>query len=324
MTNNAFLIKIIPPQGYNVYRLHVSRTGAAALAVALVLLVAGALGMHAWQLHVAEDNVALLQLQAQAQGEKLRAIDKAADSLAGELRDIQRQDNEIRRMLGVGAAPQRPRPTHAALPAGMVPATAAVAARLARLTHASHEGLSDSRSLTRLAERVLNLRHVALIARARMIAALPSLNPVGGSISAGFGWRVDPWPEFHKGLDLVADYGQPVHAAADGVVGSAGWDGGFGNKVDLNHENGYHTWYAHLSRIAVTPGQSVRKGDVIAFVGATGEATGPHLHYQVMLGGVAIDPAPYLAGGAAARPGDTSVGRDAYSKRYVRTLLPRR
>jgi murein DD-endopeptidase MepM/ murein hydrolase activator NlpD len=64
----------------------------------------------------------------------------------------------------------------------------------------------------------------------------------------------------------------------------------------LNHENGYHTWYAHLSRVAVTPGQRVRKGDVIAFVGATGEATGPHLHYQVMLGGVAIDPQPYLAG----------------------------
>jgi murein DD-endopeptidase MepM/ murein hydrolase activator NlpD len=296
VTNNAFLIKIIPPQGLNVYRLHVSRTGAAALAVALVLLVAGALGFHAWQLHLAEDNVAALQLQAQAQGAELRAIDRQADSLAGQLRDIRRQDNEIRRMLGVGIAPQPPRPTHAVLPAGVIPAAAVVQARLARLTHASQERLSDGRSLTRLALRVLNLRHVAAIARERMIAALPSLNPVDGSISAGFGWRVNPWPEFHKGLDLAADYGTPVHAAADGVVGSAGWDGGFGIKVDLNHENGYHTWYAHLSRVAVAPGERVRKGDVIAYVGATGEATGPHLHYQVMLGGVAIDPQPYLAG----------------------------
>jgi murein DD-endopeptidase MepM/ murein hydrolase activator NlpD len=297
VTDNAFLIKIIPPQGYNVYRLHVSRTGAAALAVALVLFFAGALGFHAWQLRLADEHVAALQLQAQDQGAKLRAIDKQADSLAGELREIQRQDNEIRRMLGVGAVPQQSHPTHATLPAGVIPSAAVVQARLALLTHASQIRLSDGRSLTRLAERVLVLRHVAAIARERMIAALPSLNPVDGSISAGFGWRVNPWPEFHKGLDLAADYGTPVHAAADGVVSSAGWDaGGFGIKVDLNHENGYHTWYAHLSRVAVTPGERVHKGDVIAYVGATGEATGPHLHYQVMLGGVAIDPQPYLAG----------------------------
>jgi murein DD-endopeptidase MepM/ murein hydrolase activator NlpD len=88
-----------------------------------------------------------------------------------------------------------------------------------------------------------------------------------------------------------------VHAAADGVVRAAGWEsGGFGIKVDVDHENGYHTWYAHLSRVAVAPGERVRKGETIAYVGATGEATGPHLHYQVMLGGQAIDPTPYLNG----------------------------
>jgi murein DD-endopeptidase MepM/ murein hydrolase activator NlpD len=129
-----------------------------------------------------------------------------------------------------------------------------------------------------------------------MIAALPSLNPVDGTISAGFGWRVNPWPEFHQGLDLAADYGTPVRAAADGVVQTAGWDGGFGIKVAVDHLNGYQTWYAHLSRVAVRPGERVRKGQTIAFVGATGEATGPHLHYQVMLNGAAINPAPYLYG----------------------------
>jgi len=296
VTDTGFLIKIIPPEGYNVYRLHVSRAGAAAVALALVLLVAGALGFHAWQLHLAEENVAALQSQAAAQGAKLQAIDKQADSLANQLRDIQRQDNEIRRMLGVGSPAEPARPEHAALPAGVVPSAATLQARLARLGQASQLRLSDGRAWTRLALRVLNLRRVAASARARMIAALPSLNPVAGSISAGFGWRVNPWPEFHQGLDLAADYGTAVHAAADGIVGSAGWDGGFGIKVDVNHENGYHTWYAHLSRVAVTPGQRVRKGDVIAYVGATGEATGPHLHYQVMLGGAPIDPAPYLNG----------------------------
>ncbi len=296
MTDNAFLIKIIPPQGYNVYRLHISRAGVIGLALGLVLIVAGALGIHAWQLHLAEENVAALQVQAENQGEKLQAIDRQAESLAGQLRAIQRQDDEIRKILGVRAAPAAPvHPTHG-LAGGPAPTVAMVQDRLARLAHASEARLTDGRALDRLARRVLDLRRIAALARQRMIAALPSLNPVDGSISASYGWRINPWPEFHKGLDLAADYGTPVHAAADGIVGSAGWDGGFGIKVDVNHENGYHTWYAHLSRVAVSPGQHVRKGDTIAYVGATGEATGPHLHYQVMLGGQPIDPAPYLNG----------------------------
>jgi murein DD-endopeptidase MepM/ murein hydrolase activator NlpD len=300
VTNNAFLIKIIPPEGYNVYRLHLSRTAAAGIALALILVVAGALGFHAWQLHVAEQNVAELRLQTADQGAKLRAIDKQAESLAGQLRDIQHQDDQIRKLLGVGSAgTSHLHPTHGMISApspASAPTVAGVQAQLAQLTHASQRRLSDSRRFDRLAQRVLNLRRVALAARERMIAALPSLNPVGGGIAAGYGWRINPWPEFHRGLDLEADYGTPVHAAADGVVGSAGWDGGFGNKIDVDHENGYHTWYAHLSRFAVTAGAHVRKGEIIGFVGATGEATGPHLHYQIMLGGQAIDPAPYLAG----------------------------
>jgi murein DD-endopeptidase MepM/ murein hydrolase activator NlpD len=297
VTNNAFLIKIIPPEGYNVYRLHFSRTTAIAVVLALVALLAGALGVHAWQLHLAEDDVRALQATTTAQSEKLRAIDLQAATLAGQLRDIQRQDNEIRHLLGVGAVPlTKVPPTHAFAPNGGAPTVALVQARLARLVHASELRLSDSRGLDTLAHRVLNLRRLALLARQRMIAALPSLNPDGGFITAGFGWRVNPWPEFHQGLDLAADYGTPVHAAADGVVVSAGWEGGFGIKVDVDHENGYHTWYAHLSRVAVAPGTRVRKGETIAYVGATGDATGPHLHYQVMLAGRPIDPLPYLNG----------------------------
>ena len=135
-------------------------------------------------------------------------------------------------------------------------------ARLERLVHASEQRLSDSGTFDRLAHRVLNLRRLAQLARERMLASLPSLNPDGGAITAGYGWRVNPWPEFHQGVDLAADYGTPVHAAADGVVRAAGWDGGFGIKIDIDHGNGYRTWYAHLSRVAVGAGNHVRKGDV--------------------------------------------------------------
>jgi murein DD-endopeptidase MepM/ murein hydrolase activator NlpD len=150
--------------------------------------------------------------------------------------------------------------------------------------------------LTRLAARILNLRRLAALARARTLAAIPSLNPVGGGVNAAFGWRTNPWSEFHQGLDLAADDGTPVHAAAAGIVVSAGWEGGYGLKVDLDHGNGYHTWYCHLSRAGVSPGQHVSKGETIAAAGSTGESTGPHLHYQVMRDGVAVDPMPYLHG----------------------------
>jgi murein DD-endopeptidase MepM/ murein hydrolase activator NlpD len=298
VTKNGFLIKIIPPEGYNVYRLHFSRTLAAAMALGFVALLGAALGFHAWQLHLAEEDVNALQAITSAQHAKLQAIDVQANSLAGELRDIQRQDAEIRRMLGVYSSPADvPRPTRGFVTSSGTPTVATVQARLARLVLASQARLSDSANFNRLAHRVLDLRRLAVLARERMIAALPSLNPVDGTISAGFGWRVNPWPEFHQGVDLAADYGTPVRAAADGIVRSAGWDsGGFGNKVDVDHENGYHTWYAHLSRFAVTAGERVHKGETIAYVGATGEATGPHLHYQVMLAGRPIDPAPYLNG----------------------------
>jgi murein DD-endopeptidase MepM/ murein hydrolase activator NlpD len=146
--------------------------------------------------------------------------------------------------------------------------------------------------------RVLNMRRLEDLARARVLAAIPSVNPAGAGVGirSPFGWRVDPWPEFHQGVDLDADYGDPVRAAAAGTVVAAAYDGGYGNKVDIDHGNGYHTWYCHLSRIDVQPGQYVMKAEHIALVGSTGESTGPHLHYQVMLDGHAVDPTPYLNG----------------------------
>jgi murein DD-endopeptidase MepM/ murein hydrolase activator NlpD len=296
MTDRSFLIKIIPPEGYSVYRLHVSRTLVVIGLLALVALVFGALGVHAWQLHIAEDNVRTLQEQTAVQRAQLVEIDRQADSLANQLRDLQRENAEIRRLLGAGGAPapHKDAATHA--DAAPVASIAAVRERLHGLAQISAEAHLDTQRLDRLTHRVLDLRRLARIARARMLAALPSINPVDGTITAHFGWRVIPWPEFHRGLDLAADYGAPVRAAAEGTVVAAGWDGGFGNKVDIDHGNGYHTWYAHLSRFAVGPGTHVRKGDVIAYVGATGEATGPHLHYQVMRGSEAIDPEPFLNG----------------------------
>ena len=129
--------------------------------------------------------------------------------------------------------------------------------------------------------------------------SIPSLIPVNSPrmMSSGFGLRVHPvlgGVRAHKGIDLPASTGTPIHASADGIVAKADWLGGYGLLVELEHGAAMETRYGHMSRIAVAEGQHVRKGDVIGYVGSTGRSTGPHLHYEVRIAGEAVNPIPYM------------------------------
>lgn len=118
--------------------------------------------------------------------------------------------------------------------------------------------------------------------------------PVPGIILSGFGMRRHPilgYTRMHKGLDFRAAYGTPIHAATDGTVVGAGRHGGYGKQVRIKHGHGLATSYSHMSRIAVKVGAHVKRGQVIGYVGSTGLATGPHLHYELYRNGVAINPA---------------------------------
>ncbi|HBI27996.1 MAG TPA: metalloendopeptidase, partial [Peptococcaceae bacterium] len=115
--------------------------------------------------------------------------------------------------------------------------------------------------------------------------------PTGGSITSRYGPRGGG---FHSGLDIGAGQGAAVGAAAGGTVSSAGWQGGYGNYVLINHGNGVSTRYAHLSSINVSSGQSVSSGQLIGRVGSTGNSTGPHLHFEVIVNGSTRDPLNYL------------------------------
>lgn len=129
------------------------------------------------------------------------------------------------------------------------------------------------------------------------LAVMPSIWPVEGFVSSGFGSRPSPFTgrlQTHKGLDIAARMGTPIHAPGRGIVTAAGTDGAYGISVDLNHGGGITTKYGHMSKLAVKPGQSVERGDVIGYVGRTGRATGPHLHYEVRLNGVPTNPYAYL------------------------------
>lgn len=126
---------------------------------------------------------------------------------------------------------------------------------------------------------------------------LPSLWPINGQLLSPFGKREDPFSgegALHTGVDLKAPTGTPVRVAADGIVRRAERFGGYGRLVIVDHGGGVTTYYAHLSKFYVIPGQEIRRGEPVGAVGASGRATAPHLHYEVRLGGNPVNPSRYL------------------------------
>jgi murein DD-endopeptidase MepM/ murein hydrolase activator NlpD len=126
-----------------------------------------------------------------------------------------------------------------------------------------------------------------------LASATPSIWPAHGWLTGTFGGRSDPFsgePAFHQGLDISTDKGQPVFATADGTVESAAYTGEYGNFVVVKHGFGLTTRYGHLSAFAVKPGQTVQRGAILGYVGATGRATGSHLHYEILANGRLINP----------------------------------
>jgi murein DD-endopeptidase MepM/ murein hydrolase activator NlpD len=129
------------------------------------------------------------------------------------------------------------------------------------------------------------------------LAAAPNIWPVAGSLTGSFGERNDPFNgegAFHMGVDIDANYGEPVVAPADGVVAFADFQGGYGRLVEVRHGQDYSTRFGHLSNIAVVRGQSVRRGEILGYVGQSGRSTGPHLHYEVRIRNVPVNPYKYL------------------------------
>lgn len=136
----------------------------------------------------------------------------------------------------------------------------------------------------------------------RTLGAVPVRKPIVGEIdlSSSFGVRSDPFgrgPAMHSGLDFRGDTGDPVRATANGTVVSAGWNGGYGKMVEIDHGNGISTRYGHMSEIIVKVGQSVRIGQTVGKIGSTGRSTGPHLHYETRIEGDAVDPQKFLRAG---------------------------
>jgi murein DD-endopeptidase MepM/ murein hydrolase activator NlpD len=136
----------------------------------------------------------------------------------------------------------------------------------------------------------------------QLLAAIPSIQPVSNKnlnrVASGFGYRIDPVYKdrrMHQGLDFSAPMGTPIYATADGRVKDAGFNtSGFGNRVVISHGFGYETLYGHMVRIKARVGETVKRGEVIGYVGTSGKSTAPHCHYEVHKSGIAVDPIYYF------------------------------
>ncbi|MBI5811012.1 MAG: M23 family metallopeptidase [Deltaproteobacteria bacterium] len=169
-----------------------------------------------------------------------------------------------------------------------------------RLEGMVKEMRSDMTQLSRLAEtqeKSFTELQAQLAKKTAFLASTPSVWPTRGWVTSSYGQRISPFtglPQMHKGLDIANRMGAPVVAPAAGVVVKVAWESGLGKTVTIRHGYGMKTDYGHLAEIYVRTGQRVRRGDKIAAIGNTGHSTGPHLHYEVSLNGVSVNPNKYI------------------------------
>ncbi|WP_051635274.1 M23 family metallopeptidase [Selenomonas sp. ND2010] len=306
-----YTIKFIPPNGGDVKKIHLSernlKIGVASLAVGALLFV-GAFSYSVYSTFAAQSGQSEIRELREVntiQQEQLLQLSKKANDLQDEMEQLKQVENELRQMTGMAPAQD------ANAPAAQNPDASGNG-------DGKHDGqggpvvqpdLNNIGQVLTLVEQGITQRRESLMELQQHIkdrqeklgynpllggSTTPSIWPAHGDVSSPFGLRWNG-SDFHPGIDIANDAGTPILATADGVVTTAGWnDGGYGNMVDIDHGNGIMTRYGHAMQVVVTPGQYVRRGQVIAYMGSTGFSTGPHVHYEVRIGGEPVNPASYL------------------------------
>ena len=265
----------------------------AAVAVLAVGAVLSIYTLMNGEMHASE--TAQLREANRIQQEQILQVSKKASALQQDLDSLRRAEDGLRAI--VGAPPAAADET---VQEGTVSPTggeqhAPTTANLSEALEMIEERLGTRRSSIDLLAETMRREFPGAASYASDSAphTMPSIWPAAGYVSSPYGLRFNG-TEFHQGIDIAADMGTPIVATADGVVTAAGWNGGYGNMVDVDHGSGIVTRYGHASALAVTVGQQVRRGEVIAYVGSTGRSTGPHVHYEVRVDGQPVNPAGYL------------------------------
>jgi murein DD-endopeptidase MepM/ murein hydrolase activator NlpD len=245
---------------------------------------------------VGSPNEKFLRSQNERLKDRYSAMNEKVRSMEKQMTELEKRDNNIYRSI---------------FEANPIPDSARAKEMENRLELATIESMADHELYSSIVNSINNLgsrikvQHTSYAQvddlvknKEKLLAHTPAIQPVSNKdltrIASGFGYRIDPiykTTKMHAGIDFTAPQGTPIYATADGVVKLAGNTGnGYGNHVVINHGYGYETLYGHMVRVKARPGQQVKRGEIIGWVGSTGKSTGPHCHYEVHKNGNRIDP----------------------------------
>ena len=298
--NQHFTFWLIPADGQHVARKHVKKahikyafTGIASVVIALGIAL-GVLGHMAIQNEVQKQELAEYKQTKQEQAQKIQELQQMAEKNQKQLAYLSKLEDQVRSQMEKSGA-QLPPKSDASVYAGKGGASLGSASEvnvmLEQEKNISLQAKAKAEDLQKLLGAIENENYRRNVT--------PSQWPTdGGFISSPFGGRPNPFSgygrDWHPGIDIAVDYGTPVYASAAGYVQQAGWYGGYGKYIRLSHDFGYETAYGHMSRLAVSAGSFVKKGEVIGYVGSTGYSTGPHLHFEILKYGEQVNPSSLI------------------------------
>lgn len=294
-----YTLMIVPHHAKSVFSVRIPiktvKYAAATLGICLIIL-SGTMLNYRYQAHIAnQEKVELTQLREEnsKQYSQLEELAKTTAQLQEDMARLNQLDADLRRLVNSdeSTAISRSAPVRVGNHNGQGgPESKPGIHELSNLVKELGASVQERE------QSLLDLKN-SLVEKNERQAATPSIWPTSGDITSRFGWRSSPWgwgSDWHPGIDIANDTGTPVVATADGVVVNSTWYGGYGKMVEIDHGNGIATIYGHNSELLVAPGQKVKKGETIAYMGNTGISTGPHCHYEVRVNGTAVNPSSFL------------------------------
>jgi murein DD-endopeptidase MepM/ murein hydrolase activator NlpD len=245
---------------------------------------------------VGSPNEKLLRIENERMRDRYKELNDQLKALQQQMKELEKRDNNVYRAI---------------FEANPIPDSVRAKELEKEIETASVEGMNDDELVSSIHDILKNLNSRIkaqqssyneidnlLKNKEQLLSHTPAIQPVSNKdlerIASGFGYRIDPiykTIKMHEGLDFAAPIGTPIYATADGVITTAGNKGnGFGNYVVINNGYGYETLYGHMVRVKAKEGQTVKRGEVIGYVGSSGKSSGPHCHYEVHKNGQKIDP----------------------------------
>lgn len=294
--NQHFTFWLIPADGHNIAKKHVKKThlkyaftGVAAFLV-VVSTTIGVLAHFAIQNEAQKKELAEYKATKQAQEQKIQELQQIAEKNQKQLAYLSKLEDQVRSEMektGASLPPKNDAYAYAGKGGPSLGNASVVSIMLEEEKNIQNQAKAKESDLQNLLSAIESENYRREVT--------PSCWPTsGGYISSSFGGRYNPFDgyssDWHPGIDIANDYGAPVYASASGYVEQAGWYGGYGRYVRLAHDFGYETAYGHMSSIAVSSGDYVKKGEIIGYIGSSGYSTGPHLHFEVIKNDEQVNP----------------------------------